>query len=161
VSRPPLRTRVHTRVMAHMFLGDLCRRGVANECFAKQLLEQQAAGKLEISDLEVAWACGTPFGAGVETTSGTLLCFLLACAEFGHRFIPQAQAELDKVVGSDRLPTFDDEEDLPFIRAIVKETLRWRPIAVLGVSYSRLSASTGGLVLTRSPYVVHREPLMR
>ncbi len=115
-----------------------CRRGVANECFAKQLLEQQASGKLAISDLEVAWACGTPFGAGVETTSGTLLCFLLACAQFGPGFIPQAQAELDRVVGADRLPTFEDEDELPFIRAIVKETLRWRPIAVLGVGTSSL-----------------------
>ena len=116
---------------------------MANDCFAKQLLEQKAAGKLDISDLEVAWACGTPFGAGVETTSGTLLCFLLACAEFGPSFIPQAQAELDSVVGSDRLPTFEDEEDLPFVRAVVKETLRWRPIAVLGVSWPVTGSARG------------------
>jgi hypothetical protein len=42
------------------------------------------------------------------------------------------QEELDRVVGKDRLPTFDDEERLPYIRAMVKETLRWRPVAVLG-----------------------------
>jgi len=76
----------------------------------------------------------SPFGAGVETTSGSLLCFLLACAEFGPSFLPQAQAELDRVVGRDRLPTFEDEGELPFVQAVVKEVLRWRPIAVLGVS---------------------------
>ena len=43
-----------------------------------------------------------------------------------------AHEELDRVVGPDRLPTFDDEEKLPYIRAMVKETLRWRPVAVLG-----------------------------
>lgn len=59
---------------------------------------------------------------------------MLACAEFGPSFIPKAQAELDRVVGSDRLPTFEDLEELPYVRAIVNETLRWRPIAVLGVS---------------------------
>lgn len=43
-----------------------------------------------------------------------------------------AQEELDRVVGKDRLPTFEDEERLPYIKAMVKETLRWRPVAVLG-----------------------------
>ncbi len=113
---------------------DKMARGVAPNSFAKQLLEQRAAGKLDMTELEIAYACGTPFGAGVETSSGTLLCFLLACAEFGQTFIKRAQEEIDGVVGSDRLPSFDDYEELPFVQAIVKETLRWRPIAVLGVS---------------------------
>ncbi|KAJ7490814.1 cytochrome P450 [Mycena latifolia] len=74
----------------------------------------------------------TPFGAGVETSAGSLASFMLACAAFGPSFIPKAQAELDAVVGPDRMPTFDDFDDLPYIRAIVNETLRWRPVAVLG-----------------------------
>jgi cytochrome P450 len=74
---------------------------------------------------------GTPFGAGVDTSAGTLLSFMLACAAFGPSFIPRAQKELDAVV-KDRLPIFEDQEELPFIRAIVSETLRWRPVAVLG-----------------------------
>lgn len=57
---------------------------------------------------------------------------MLACAAFGPSFIPKAQKELDAVVGPDRMPTFEDFEELPFIRAIVNETLRWRPVAVLG-----------------------------
>ncbi|KAK7683740.1 hypothetical protein QCA50_013116 [Cerrena zonata] len=46
--------------------------------------------------------------------------------------IKKAQAELDRVIGQDRLPEFDDKESLPYIQAIVNETLRWRPVAVLG-----------------------------
>lgn len=60
------------------------------------------------------------------------MSFMLACAAFGPTFIAKAQAELDSVVGSDRLPTFEDQEDLAYVRAVVSETLRWRPIAVLG-----------------------------
>jgi len=41
----------------------------------------------------------------------------------------RAQAELDTVVGRTRLPTFADYPHLPYIRAMVKELLRWRPIA--------------------------------
>ena len=43
----------------------------------------------------------------------------------------RAHAELDAVVGRTRLPTFADHQHLPYIRAMVKELLRWRPIAPL------------------------------
>ena len=41
----------------------------------------------------------------------------------------RAHAELDAFVGRSRLPTFADLPYLPYIPAIVKETLRWRPIS--------------------------------
>ena len=44
----------------------------------------------------------------------------------------RAQAELDAVVGRTRLPTFADYPHLPYIRAMVKEVLRWRPVGPLG-----------------------------
>lgn len=65
-------------------------------------------------------------------SAGSLASFILACVKFGPQFIPKAQEELDRVVGSDRLPTFDDLPRLDYIRAIASETLRWRPVAVLG-----------------------------
>ena len=40
----------------------------------------------------------------------------------------RAHAELDAVIGRTRLPTFADYPHLPYIRAMVKELLRWRPI---------------------------------
>ncbi len=44
----------------------------------------------------------------------------------------KAQAELDAVMGRDRVPTFEDADSLPYIRAVVRETLRWRPPSTLG-----------------------------
>lgn len=44
----------------------------------------------------------------------------------------RARQELDRVVGHDRLPTFGDREDLPYLSAVVKEVLRWKPVAPLG-----------------------------
>lgn len=43
-----------------------------------------------------------------------------------------AQAELDSVVGPDRLPDWEDKPNLPYTRALIFETLRWRPVAALG-----------------------------
>jgi cytochrome P450 len=47
----------------------------------------------------------------------------------------RAHAELDAVVGRARLPTFDDLTRLPYIRAMVKEVLRWRPAGPLGAPH--------------------------
>jgi len=44
----------------------------------------------------------------------------------------RAQAELDSVVGTDRLPDFKDRENLPYLDAIIKETQRIYPVAPLG-----------------------------
>ena len=36
----------------------------------------------------------------------------------------RAHAELDKVVGMDRLPDLDDQSELPYMTAIMREVLR-------------------------------------
>lgn len=44
----------------------------------------------------------------------------------------QAQAEIENVTGTDRLPTLDDQASMPFVGALVKEIIRWGPVAPLG-----------------------------
>ncbi|KAJ7621154.1 cytochrome P450 [Roridomyces roridus] len=63
--------------------------------------------------------------AGVSSivTATALTNFFLAMASYPD-VQRQAQAELDRVVGRGRLPGFDDREQLPYIGAVVKETLR-------------------------------------
>jgi len=45
----------------------------------------------------------------------------------------KAQADIDRVAPN-RLPTLDDYDSLPYIRAIIKEVIRWAPVAPLGFS---------------------------
>jgi cytochrome P450 len=47
-----------------------------------------------------------------------------------------AQEEIDRIIGSNRLPTFEDESDLPYVRALVKEVLRWRPVNKFGMMHA-------------------------
>ncbi|KAJ7628952.1 cytochrome P450 [Roridomyces roridus] len=70
--------------------------------------------------------------AAIETTSSTMQTFVLACVLSSSSlssasWVARAQKELDTVVGADRLPTFKDRPFLPFIEAVMRETLRWRP----------------------------------
>lgn len=44
----------------------------------------------------------------------------------------KAQAEIDSVVGTDRLPAITDRSSLPYIRSIMAEVLRWHPPVPLG-----------------------------
>ena len=44
----------------------------------------------------------------------------------------RAQAELDAVIGRDRLPAFDDRPRLPYIEAFCKELMRWHMVAPTG-----------------------------
>ena len=44
----------------------------------------------------------------------------------------KAQAEVDRVIGGDRLPTLADQPNLPYVDALVQEVLRWNPAGPLG-----------------------------
>ena len=64
--------------------------------------------------------------AGSETTYTVLSWWALAMVAHPD-YQRRAQAELDAVVGRSRVPTFSDLSSLPYIQAMVKEVLRWRP----------------------------------
>ena len=48
----------------------------------------------------------------------------------------EVQAEIDRVVGKDRLPTFQDQPALPYVNAWIKELERWSPVLPLAVPHS-------------------------
>lgn len=47
----------------------------------------------------------------------------------------KAQEELDRVVGNDRQPTFEDRNDLPYVNALCNEVLRWHPVLPLSIAH--------------------------
>ncbi|OQU98374.1 hypothetical protein CLAIMM_04170 [Cladophialophora immunda] len=89
----------------------------------------------QIPDLDISYNVGIIYQAGLDTTNIALDVFTLAAAT-QPRFVQVAQAELDRVVGSDRLPSFEDQASLPYINAVVKEVLRWRPVSAGGIPHA-------------------------
>ncbi|KAH8431937.1 cytochrome P450 [Aspergillus melleus] len=103
--------------------------GCIKPCFCVGMFESQ---KREMySDDQAAYISGTLLEAGSDTTSNTLYAFVQAMLLFPE-VQRRAQAEIDQVVGPNRLPVMDDLSQLPYIRACMKETLRWMPTAILG-----------------------------
>jgi cytochrome P450 len=95
------------------------------------LLEMRDKEQIPLNDREFSFIPASLFGAGSDTTASTLCSAFLALITHPET-LGAAHSELDTVIGSNRSPTFADEPDLPYIRALIKEVLRWRPVAVLG-----------------------------
>ncbi|KAG6899467.1 hypothetical protein C0993_010110 [Termitomyces sp. T159_Od127] len=70
------------------------------------------------------------FLAGADTTVSTMSTCVLGLIK-NPDALRKAQEEIDRVVGSSRLPDFDDEPSLPYISALVKESLRWNLVTPL------------------------------
>jgi hypothetical protein len=56
---------------------------------------------------------------------------LLALAAYPDKQ-KKCQEELDAVVGRSRMPTFEDRDNLPYLKATVREALRWRSAVAIG-----------------------------
>lgn len=63
--------------------------------------------------------------------TSVLLTFLLVMVKFPD-VQAKAQSEFDRVIGANRLPTFEDKDRLPFLRAVISECMRWLPAAPMG-----------------------------
>jgi cytochrome P450 len=135
----------------------------APECFVKQFIESDYE-KQGISELQAAFLAGSMIEAGSETTSAALntaILYLCANPEVQRK----AQAEIDNIVGTSRSPTFDDESSLPYTRAIVKETLRMRPVTSIGTPHYTTAPITykntyipANSVVCLQQYPIHYDP---
>ncbi|KIJ11835.1 hypothetical protein PAXINDRAFT_15289 [Paxillus involutus ATCC 200175] len=84
-------------------------------------------------------ASATAIIGSTGTTSSTILIFTLAVVQNPHVW-KRAQAEIDAVLGMDRLPTFEDRPFLPYVEAVMRETQRWQPVLPLCVPHATTSS---------------------
>ncbi|TFK25346.1 cytochrome P450 [Coprinopsis marcescibilis] len=111
-------------------------------------------------------SAGAVYAAGSRTTVSIVLSCLLALVK-NPAILKKAQKELDTVLDSGSLPTFDDEPDLPYVTAVVNEAFRWRDVAPLAVPH-KLSAEdeykgyripAGSIVIANGWAMLHDEKI--
>ena len=134
--------------------------GTAPECFVKQVIESRYEEQ-GISELQAAFLAGSLIEAGSETTSAALntcILYLSAYPEVRRK----AYDEILRVVGTSRSPTFEDEPHLPYVRAIVKEAMRIRPVTNIGTPHYTTTPVTykthvipAGSVVCIQQYAIH------
>lgn len=106
--------------------------GAARSSFTRQYLDM--ADKAPLSgDHEASSCLGMIALVGVFTVGGPLNYLLLAmiCHEEAQK---RAQDEILSVLGN-RPPTLSDMPRLPYLRAIIRETMRWKPNVPTGVAH--------------------------
>ena len=67
----------------------------------------------------------------------------------------KAQAEIDAVVGPNRLPDFQDRSSLPYINAVLKESSRWNLVLPFGKVFVTIIIP----ILTSSEGIPHMSTL--
>jgi cytochrome P450 len=113
----------------HKLVKDQMVAGIAPVSFTSNLLEGSDISAEE--DHAVKWSAFSLYAGGADTTVSAIYSLFLAMTLFPD-VQKKAQAEIDAVVGPDRLPSFADRDSLPYTEALVTEVLRWNVVFPTG-----------------------------
>lgn len=80
------------------------------------------------------------FGAGVETTSTTLL-WILAYLLHHPEVQERVHTELDRAVGSERAVSVSDRSRLPYLDCVINEGMRIRPVSPVLIPHTAMTNS--------------------
>ncbi|CCM06881.1 uncharacterized protein FIBRA_09190 [Fibroporia radiculosa] len=147
-------------------INDIERRMKAGEdvpeCLAKTMIlarDEEQLDHLDMAILTSAFMIG-----GVETTASIMQWFSALIPAYPE-IQKKAQEELDRVVGRDRLPTVEDEINLPYCHAIIKEVERTHNPFWLGTPHVASEDFTyegqyipKGTVVILNTYSMHHDP---
>ncbi|KAG2100143.1 cytochrome P450 [Suillus discolor] len=97
-----------------------------------QRMEKQDHTSRPLFESALKKAATSAIVGSYETGASVLMAFALAMVSYPD-VQKRAQAEIDSVVGRDRLPTFEDRASLPYIESVLRETLRWQPVAPIAL----------------------------
>ncbi|KAF8884271.1 cytochrome P450 [Gymnopilus junonius] len=89
-------------------------------------------------ETSLKWASASMYaGESGQEISSSILNMIMAMATNTEK-LRIAQAEIDEVVGRSRTPVIQDRESLPYVHAIIKETLRWHPPLPMDIARSSI-----------------------
>ncbi|KAI8954028.1 cytochrome P450 2C3 [Xylaria longipes] len=111
--------------------------GTAEPSFIRTFIENTRlpGGKAyPVSEAEASYVVGQMAIAGALTIGSPIQSFLLAMLHYPE-WQKKLQDEIDRVCGG-ACPQWEDREQLPLLRAVVKEVIRWRPPVPTGIPHA-------------------------
>ncbi|KAJ7460150.1 cytochrome P450 [Mycena latifolia] len=138
--------------------------GIAPRSFTVEHLEGLTDDDAYYQEKDVKATAATMFAGGADTTVSSLGTFVLAMLS-NPDAQKCAQAEIDSLTGGKYLPDFEDEASLPYVSALVKEVLRWRNVAPVGMPHMLTTADeyrgyrlpAGSMILGNTWAILHDE----
>ncbi|KAG8934831.1 hypothetical protein FRC02_009151 [Tulasnella sp. 418] len=104
---------------------------IDNSLAHKVLSEQNLVG---VDDHWTMWLLAIVLEGGGDIVTISLLNTILALLKDPH-IQKRAQAEIDSICDEDMIPVWKNFEDMPYVRSVCKESLRWRPPFPSGVPH--------------------------
>ncbi|CAO2651395.1 Nn.00g039650.m01.CDS01 [Neocucurbitaria sp. VM-36] len=121
-------TEARARVDARRKTGD------ERDSLADRMLSGSLKCDVPLSDHKLNLFLGAIHQAAADTTMTAMLTNILYLAK--HPWVQEkARLELDRVCGAERMPVWEDFQQLPYINCIIKEGLRIRPVVPEGVPH--------------------------
>ncbi|KAK0450594.1 cytochrome P450 [Desarmillaria tabescens] len=105
--------------------------GTARHSLTSSHLEKDVTAEEEY---DIKWLAASLYAGGADTTVAAIYVFFKAMLLYPE-IQAKAQAEIDAVIGDDRLPRFDDRERLPYVNALALEVSRWHTVAPAGLPH--------------------------
>ncbi|KAK0501164.1 cytochrome P450 [Armillaria luteobubalina] len=142
---------------------DYVKREMAAGRSRLSLTSSRLEGGVSVEEeCDIKWLAGSLYAGGADTTVASVYAFFKAML-LHPEVQAKAQAEIDAVIGDDRLPRFDDRERLPYINALVLEVTRWHTVGPTGIPHrvtediieSGYSIPKGSLVLANIWKMLH------
>ncbi|KAI0826661.1 cytochrome P450 [Trametes gibbosa] len=112
---------------------DRLRAGNAPTCYCTMLMTKEADVD-EKREIDIKWTAHTMYIASIDTTLTTLSHFVLAMVKHPE-VMRKAQAEIDSVTSGERLPNLGDRPALPYVDAVMSESMRWAAPTPLGLPH--------------------------
>ncbi|KAH7332899.1 cytochrome P450 [Rhizoctonia solani] len=115
---------------------DQVRNGlIEHPSYVSGLLESKGGQNASEEDVYlIKWTAASLFTAGSTTTASIVNSFFMMSALYPE-IAKKAQAEIDSVVGRERIPSLQDRSSLPYIDAMVQEVMRMCPPVPLGLAH--------------------------
>ncbi|KAG6918155.1 hypothetical protein DXG01_016140 [Tephrocybe rancida] len=99
-----------------------------------RLLQCISDGQALAHEEDIKAVAATSFVGGADTTLSFGKAFIYAMV-VNVEAQKKAQDEIDSIVGNKRLPDLSDRQNMPYLEAIYREVMRWRPVLPLGLSH--------------------------
>ena len=169
------------------------KTGTAPQCWERDFIQNSA--DYNLTEDEAAYVMGSLFEAGsgmwvhlfpnstfseqfnflirstnsnscsiLDSTSAVMMTILFSTVHHPE-WLGRMQAEVDSVCGASRLPTMADVPNLPGMRAVVKEVMRWLPVTPGGVPHKSSKDDMydgyfipAGTNLHPVQWAIHRDP---
>ncbi|KAF9034507.1 cytochrome P450 [Rhodocollybia butyracea] len=122
------------RVKSAMLQGTSTEDSFSLRCLQNAINPDPRPDHLSEEEQIIKETAGTMFEGGADTALTALSTFILAMLCFPGTQTT-AQEELDRVVGDQDLPDYEDQDSLPYITAIMYECFRWQTVTPLVVPH--------------------------